>query len=43
MSFSESLNYILKLMELKQQGYDVIENVPFEIVEEEETHDLTCN
>lgn len=43
MSFSYDLNYILKLMELKQQEYDVIENVTFEIVEEEETYDLTCN
>ena len=39
--FEIDLNYIEKILALRSLGYDVIENVPFEIVEEESTNGNT--
>lgn len=39
MSFSTNLEYILKIIDLKNAGYDVIENCDFEIVDKEDTED----
>lgn len=35
--FGNDIGYLLKIQELINQGYNVIENVPFEVLEEPET------
>ena len=39
MSIFEDFNYINKIMLLKESGFNVIENVPFEIIDNDDTTD----